>query len=246
MTFPLSLSLSLSPSQGSLAATILVSTLASYAGLSPPNISTKPAPPTGDMMRMLNITSKRTARLGMAPLGFLALHTSSLVLFYPNIPPLFLRYGAANGLNPELVTWSAATSIPLALILCAGVPLRLGAYSSLGKNFTFDLAEPDGLKTDGIYRYVQHPSYTGIMIILVSNVRLLGRVDGALSCWIPPEWYSTLRTLGWALLLPTWLSLTIFGLWTRVKEEESMLKTKFGADWERWHARTARFVPGVF
>ncbi|KAI1453140.1 hypothetical protein F4805DRAFT_470291 [Annulohypoxylon moriforme] len=237
---------SVSLSQGSLAATILVSTIASCAGLSPPNVSTKPAPSTGDMMRVLNLTNKRTTRLGMAPLGFLALHTSSLALFYPNIPPLVLRHGAANGLNPELVTWSAATSIPLALILCAGVPLRLGAYSSLGKNFTFDLAEPDGLKTDGIYRYVQHPSYTGILIILACNVRLLGRMDGALSCWIPPQWYSTLRTLGWAFILPTWLSLSMFGLWMRVKEEESMLQAKFGEDWEKWHARTARFIPGIF
>ncbi|KAI1204490.1 uncharacterized protein F4807DRAFT_446918 [Annulohypoxylon truncatum] len=237
---------SVSLSQGSLAATILVSTMASCAGLTPPNTSTKPTPSTGDMMRVLNLTNKRTVMLGMVPMGFLALQTSSLALFYPSIPSTVLRYGAVNGLNPQLVTWSAATSIPLALILCAGVPLRLGAYSSLGKNFTFELAEPDGLKTDGIYRYVQHPSYTGMLIIIASNACLLARMDGALSCWIPPEWYGPLRTIGWAFVLPTWLSLSVFGLWTRVKQEESMLRGKFGEKWERWHAKTARFIPGIF
>ncbi|KAI2468860.1 hypothetical protein F4781DRAFT_248488 [Annulohypoxylon bovei var. microspora] len=237
------MSFSVSLSQGSLVAAILLSTVASYAGLSPPNPTTKPAPSTGDMMRSLNLTNIRTMRIGMVPLSLLALHTSSLALFYPNIPPLVLRYGATNGLNPDLVTWSPATFIPLALILCVGVPLRLGSYSSLGKNFTFDLAEPDRLKTNGIYRYVQHPSYTGIMILLASNVGLLGRIDGALSCWIPPEWYGTLRTLGWAFVLPTWVSLSVFGLWTRVQQEESMLHAKFGVDWERWHARTSRFIP---
>ncbi|KAI1087902.1 hypothetical protein F5B19DRAFT_499551 [Rostrohypoxylon terebratum] len=237
---------SISLSQGSLAFTILASTIASCAGLSPPNVSTRPVPSTGDMMRVLNLTNKRTVRLAMAPLGLLGLHASSLTLFYPNIPLAVLRHGTANGLNPELVTWSAATSIPLVLILCAGVPLRLGAYSSLGKNFTFDLAEPDGLKTDGIYYYVQHPSYTGILIVLACNISLLGRMDGALSCWIPPEWYGPLQTIGWAFILPTWLSLSTFGLWMRVKEEESMLRAKFGEQWETWHARTARFIPGIF
>jgi protein-S-isoprenylcysteine O-methyltransferase Ste14 len=32
----------------------------------------------------------------------------------------------------------------------------------------------------------------------------------------------------------------------RVREEETMLKKTFGNEWEPWHARTKRFVPGVF
>ncbi|KAI0834013.1 hypothetical protein F5Y06DRAFT_179883 [Hypoxylon sp. FL0890] len=239
------MALSISLSQCSLAAAILASSIGTYAAISPPNpnVDSKPMPSTGDTMRWLNLTSKRATKIASTPLGLLSLHTVGLTCLYPHIPTFLLRHGAENGLNPDLVTWSAATSIPLVLLLC-GIPLRLGSYSSLGKNFTYNLAEPDQLKTTGIYRYVQHPSYTGIALIAVGNLALLCRIDGALSCWIPPSWYETIRTLGWALLIPVWMPM--FGLWIRVREEESMLRAKFGKDWERWHARTARFIPWVF
>lgn len=32
----------------------------------------------------------------------------------------------------------------------------------------------------------------------------------------------------------------------RVREEEAMLRQKFGSQWEEWHQRTARFIPGIF
>jgi protein-S-isoprenylcysteine O-methyltransferase Ste14 len=117
-------------------------------------------------------------------------------------------------------------------------------YASLGKNFTFALKEPDRLKTTGIYQYLQHPSYTGLAILMIFNVALLGRLDGVLSCWIPPNVYETFCS--WAIrLLPFTISGVMFGIWTRVSEEEKMLKRAFGKEWESWHARTARFVPFI-
>jgi len=35
-------------------------------------------------------------------------------------------------------------------------------------------------------------------------------------------------------------------LWKRTLEEEDMLRKAFGKEWEEWHAKTARFVPGIF
>lgn len=31
----------------------------------------------------------------------------------------------------------------------------------------------------------------------------------------------------------------------RVRDEERMLQEKFGREWERWNARTARYIPGI-
>src|SRR5579859_7068708 len=185
------MALSTSPSQASLATTMLASAIGTYIALSPPNPVPTSMPSTGDLIRRLNLTHKHTTKAVLAPLGLLALHTSSLTLLHPNNPSSILRHGAENGLNTDLITWSAATSIPLALILCAGIPLRLVSYTSLGKNFTFALSEPDRLTNTGIYRYVQHPSYTGLVVIMICNATLLFRMDGALSCWIPPQWYQT-------------------------------------------------------
>jgi protein-S-isoprenylcysteine O-methyltransferase Ste14 len=32
----------------------------------------------------------------------------------------------------------------------------------------------------------------------------------------------------------------------RVRDEEAMLRGKFGREWEGWHRRTKRFIPFVF
>jgi protein-S-isoprenylcysteine O-methyltransferase Ste14 len=191
------MSLAISIPQAALAATILASGVGTYIALSPPNPVSKSVPTTGDWIRWVNLTHRHTTKVTLAPLGLLALHTSTFACLYPSIPSFVLRHAAENGLNRSLITWSPETSIPLCLIICAGIPLRLVSYASLGKNFTFALAEPDRLKTTGIYRYVQHPSYTGLVILILANILLLGRTDGVLSCWISPSWYESIRFLRW-------------------------------------------------
>ncbi|TRX98009.1 hypothetical protein FHL15_001219 [Xylaria flabelliformis] len=233
-------------SQAALAGTILASTIGTYSAISPPNPNPKSASPaTEDSITRLKLTSKYAIRAAMVPIGLLALHTSSLACLYPNIPASILRHGAENGLNTSLITWSPATAVPLALVLCAGVPLRRGPYAALGKNFTFALAEPDRLTTTGLYRYVQHPSYTGLVTLILCNASLLGRVDGVLSCWIPPRLYPYLQTME-LVLAPVGVLALMFAVWTRVRQEERMLRAKFGIEWEQWHARTWRFIPWIF
>ncbi|KAI1130303.1 hypothetical protein F5Y10DRAFT_235819 [Nemania abortiva] len=237
---------SVSVPQATLAATILASTIGTYLALSPPNPSPETAPPVGgDLLHRLKITNKHANKVSMAPIGLLALHTSSLAYFHPNIPASVLRHGAENSLNTSLITWSPATTVPLALILCAGVPLRLGPYATLGKNFTFALAEPDRLTTTGIYRYVQHPSYTGLVTLIICNLGLVGRIDGALSCWFPPRLFPYFRIMEW-VLAPVGVAAFLFAVWTRVRQEERMLRAKFGVEWENWHARTPRFIPWFY
>ncbi len=228
----------------SLAAIIAASTVGTFIALSPPSPSRRSIPKTGDVFYIL--ARKYIIVLILAPFGLLALHTCSLAYFYPNIPPTVYGCGEENRLNTGLINWSGATSVPLALILYVGVPIRLVSYASLGKNFTFALAKPDRLVTDGIYRYLQHPSYTGTLVLLFCNTMLLYRIDGALSCWIPPRWYQTVQKISRWFLAPVVFSVLIFGMWTRVSREESMILTKFGAEWERWQATTARFIPWIF
>ncbi|KAH8657826.1 prenyl cysteine carboxyl methyltransferase ste14 [Xylariales sp. PMI_506] len=241
------MALPISFAQASLAAAILASAVGTYIGVTPPNPAPATAPPSaGDWVRRLNLTHKHTTKACFIPLGFLTLHVSALALRYPGtIPASVLRHGAVNPLNPDLITWSPATVIPLALILGVGAPLRLVPYTSLGRNFTFELAEPDRLVTTGIYRYVQHPSYTGLVLLIACNFALLCRADGAMSCWVPPRYYTAFVNLEY-LLVPMACLITGVLMWTRVKQEESMLRAKFGRKWDTWHAATARFIPWVF
>ncbi|KAL2754204.1 hypothetical protein ACRALDRAFT_1081334 [Sodiomyces alcalophilus JCM 7366] len=235
--------------QASLSAAIAASSIGTYMALSPPNphrADNKTTEQIPDLIRFLRITHHITIRTVMVPFTLLTLHTSALAYHHPNIPTHLLRNAAENGnLNPSLVTWSPATTIPLALILCAGIPLRLVPYSTLGKNFTFALTKPDRLTTTGIYRYVQHPSYTGLMILLISNMALLLRPDGALSSWLPRGWCLALKEWQWALASAAVAILVAAGS-VRIRQEERLLKAEFGEEWERWHAKTARLIPFIF
>ena len=107
----------------------------------------------------------------------------------PNPPPPKHRKTTTkkNTLKSKSLTPSYRTIPPLLLILLIATPLRLQSYTTLGKNFTFHLAAPDKLVTTGIYSYVQHPSYTGLILLLVGNWFLLFSPEGGVWCgvWLP-------------------------------------------------------------
>lgn len=161
----------------------------------------------------------------------------------PALPSPLCPY--PSNLNvPLLFTWSTYTASLLAAVCLIGAPLRLAAYRTLGINFTFHLQKPSTLTTTGMYRYVQHPSYTGQVLVVAANSALFWRWDGALGCWISPEWLA--RLSGWGLVVFAFpATLVCMGIRGRVLDEEKMLKEKFGQEWVRWHERTKRFVPGV-
>jgi protein-S-isoprenylcysteine O-methyltransferase Ste14 len=173
----------------------------------------------------------------------LALYHAILALTFPFPSPQICPY--PSNLNLALFTWSPYTVAHLFLIVCVGAPIRLTAYGSLGKNFTFRLAIPDRLVTTGIYNYIQHPSYTGQLLVLTGNLILLTRWDASVGCWMPRYWIESLEGWGWFLycLLPVAM---VWGMSIRVRDEEAMLKEKFGKEWEQWHRQTKRFIPGVF
>jgi protein-S-isoprenylcysteine O-methyltransferase Ste14 len=145
-------------------------------------------------------------------------------------------------LNPDLITWSWYTSSFVGIVLVSAA-VRLRAYARLGRDFTFVLAKPDTLITTGIYHYVQHPSYTGLIVLNCAWYWIFMRLDGAAAC-VLPSWIvgSKVLTLAPAIVMTL---VTVFGIRVRVKDEEEMLHKAFGREWEEYHAKTKRFIPGV-
>jgi protein-S-isoprenylcysteine O-methyltransferase Ste14 len=78
----------------------------------------------------------------------------------------------------------------------------------------------EGLVTDGMYRYIRHPQYVGLFLIM----------------------------FGWLIHWPTLLTLILFPFlmgvyyWLAMKEEKG-LEQAFGAEYERYKAHTPRFFP---
>jgi protein-S-isoprenylcysteine O-methyltransferase Ste14 len=158
-----------------------------------------------------------------------------------HIPQLCPGYEQTNA---TLFTWNATTASSLAAIFVGGY-IRLAAYGGLGKSFTFLLAAPDHLITDGIYRWIQHPSYTGLALLTAGCEGLFLRWDATPACWVSGEILARLD--GWGVTAV--VGVLVLNVWvcaTRVRDEEEMLRQQFGKEWEVWHRDTKRFIPGLF
>ncbi|OJJ50677.1 hypothetical protein ASPZODRAFT_126597, partial [Penicilliopsis zonata CBS 506.65] len=90
-------------------------------------------------------------------------------------------YGA--NLNEALFSWTWTSGVAL-LAIFVGAAVRLSAFHRLGSNFTFHLTAPDRLVTTGVYRFIQHPGYTGQFLVCGGCIGLLLRWDGTPACWM--------------------------------------------------------------
>lgn len=180
----------------------------------------------------------------------IALYHAILVFYFPSLispentpakPKLCPR---PWNLAEDLFTWSTITTLSL---LCSflGAFIRLSAFGGLGKYFTFQLAAPDRLVTTGIYRFMQHPSYTGQILVTCPLLALILRSDAAAACFLDEKLFQILLELRW-VALPVAVVVVGVVLTIRVRDEEAMLKEKFGDEWVEWNRRTKRFIPFVF
>ncbi|CAG9265497.1 MULTISPECIES: isoprenylcysteine carboxylmethyltransferase family protein [Burkholderia] len=114
--------------------------------------------------------------------------------------------------------------IGVALYVAGGV-LRLWPVFVLGKRFSGLVAIQPGhtLVTDGIYSRIRNPSYLGLLVNAAG-------------------WALAFRS-GVGLLL---VALTLIPLVARIRSEEALLRTQFGAEYDAYCAHTWRLIPGVY
>lgn len=89
---------------------------------------------------------------------------------------------------------------------------------------------------------MQHPGYITVGATLGVVPLLLLMPDGVMGCWTKTKWWSG---WGWAADA-VWMVVYTLAVKERVRREEALLKAEFGKEWERWHRRTKRFIPGVW
>jgi len=111
------------------------------------------------------------------------------------------------------------------LLMYAGIALRISAITVLGAFFTTMVAvapEQTVIET-GPYRFIRHPAYTGLLMILLGLGLSL------------TNWLSLLVIMGCALI----------GLSYRIRVEERVLKAKLGQRYQEYMRRTKRLIPFV-
>jgi protein-S-isoprenylcysteine O-methyltransferase Ste14 len=110
-------------------------------------------------------------------------------------------------------------------LFAIGGTLRLWPVFILGNRFSGLVAIQPGhrLVTTGIYSAIRHPSYLGL---LVSSL----------------GWGLAFRS-GVGVLLTLLFIVPVVG---RMRAEENLLRTQFGAEYDTYRARTSRLIPGVY
>ncbi len=110
-------------------------------------------------------------------------------------------------------------------LFAAGGALRLWPVIVLGHRFSGLVAIQPGHKlvTGGIYGLIRHPSYAGLLI----------------------------NALGWSLAFRSGVgvlltALMIPPLLARIRAEEALLSSEFGAEYDAYRARTWRLLPGLY
>jgi len=122
-------------------------------------------------------------------------------------------------LDGDAVRW-----LGVALFTLGGA-LRIWPVFVLGRRFSGLVAIQPGhtLETSGIYGVIRHPSYLGLLV----------------------------NSLGWGLAFRSGVgvlltALIIPPLLARIRAEEKLLRTEFGAEYDAFCARTWRLIPGLY
>ncbi|WP_112239196.1 methyltransferase family protein [Kribbella monticola] len=110
--------------------------------------------------------------------------------------------------------------------ILAGATVRLWAIVTLGRWFTYDVRVTEGqpVVQSGPYRWVRHPSYSGVVLVLLGIGLTFGN-------WLSLLFIGTLPTIGLIL---------------RIRVEEAALFDNLGAAYTQYAAGKRRLVPGIW
>ncbi len=111
-------------------------------------------------------------------------------------------------------------------LLTVGLAIRWTAIYTLGRSFSANVAihATQRLNQTGLFRWMRHPSYTGMMLIFLAmglNTR---------------NWLG----LGMIVLLP------MAALLYRIHVEEAALTGAFGSEYVEYSQRVKRLIPGIY
>jgi protein-S-isoprenylcysteine O-methyltransferase Ste14 len=110
-------------------------------------------------------------------------------------------------------------------LFAVGGAIRLWPVFVLGNRFSGLVAIQPGHKlvTSGIYSVIRNPSYLGLLIMTLGLALAFRSLVGVLitACLIPP-------------------------LIARMRAEEALLRSQFGAEFDAYCAHTYRLIPGLY
>ena len=123
--------------------------------------------------------------------------------------------------NPSWPLWIVGVVVGL-----SGLAIRIAAKRTLGRFFTVrvQLQEGHEIVDRGIYGWVRHPLYLGLVLEWTAAPFLLGSPAGLLLTTLP----------------------ILVGVLQRIPREENLLVEGLGEPYREYMRRTKRFIPGIW
>lgn len=119
--------------------------------------------------------------------------------------------------------WNGIGNVLGGLLAATGIFIRWQAKRTLGRFFTarVTILSDHQLIQRGLYRYIRHPGYLGILLFFLGWPLLVGHRVGILMLWVP----------------------ALIAYLYRIRVEEAALSEAFGARYQEYQRRTARLLP---
>jgi protein-S-isoprenylcysteine O-methyltransferase Ste14 len=134
--------------------------------------------------------------------------------------------GAAIVLAAVTASRSTAPRIDGLIVMWLGLAIRVWAIAALGRAFrtTVEVDPGQAVVSSGPYRWVRHPSYSGLLLIVIGCGLAAGSWLVLIVCAVLP-----LPALLW-----------------RIHVEEAELTLVLGDRYRAYCARTKRLIPGIW
>jgi protein-S-isoprenylcysteine O-methyltransferase Ste14 len=136
---------------------------------------------------------------------------------------LVARYHWPQPLNLPLTPYTPVSPAIGAALCVAGLILTIWSRWTLAGNWSSEVTFKQGhqLVNTGPYRFVRHPIYSGIILMLLASVVQYGR----LHCW-----------LGWVIFC--------MGFWIKLRQEETIMQRHF-PEYSSYRAKVKALVPFI-
>lgn len=134
----------------------------------------------------------------------------------------FLLLAGRLGLNARILPNEPVLRLMGDAITFGGMVIALWARFSLGTNWSATITFKEGheLIERGPYRFVRHPMYTGLLLMILGTAVVVGSMSGFLAL-----------VIGFA------------GTWQKLRQEEALLTKHFPDAYPRYMSRTKALVP---
>jgi protein-S-isoprenylcysteine O-methyltransferase Ste14 len=134
-------------------------------------------------------------------------------------------FGAVRGSLPAESPEAIAAALAVALLMAGAIALFVSATRAMGANWSIAarMRADHQLVTSGIFARLRHPIYTGMALFLAALAVGLGHYAN----------------------LIVGIPLFAAGSFLRIREEERLLREKFGAAYDAYAASVRRFIPGI-